>query len=76
MQVKANRLDRGFRKYQKEFEDKAISVLRSGWYVLGREVNAFEQEFAAYAGAKYCVGVGSGLDAFVLAVRALGIGRG
>ena len=75
-QVKANRLDRGFEKYQKEFEKKAIEVLRSGWYVLGKEVDAFEREFAAYAGTKYCVGVGSGLDALWLAVRALGIGEG
>lgn len=75
MQIKANRLDRGFQKYQKEFEAKALEVLRSGWYVLGKEVNSFEQEFAAYTGAEYCVGVGSGLDALWLAVRALGIGR-
>lgn len=76
MHIKANRLDRAFQKYQKEFEDKAISVLRSAWYVLGKEVSAFEQEFAAYTGAKYCVGVGSGLDALELAIRALGIGQG
>lgn len=76
MQVQANRLDRGFGKYQDEFEKKALEVLRSGWYVLGREVSAFEQEFAAYTGAQHCVGVGSGLDALILAVRALGIGRG
>lgn len=76
MQVKANRLDRGFEKYQKEFEAKALDVLRSGWYVLGKEVSAFEQEFAAFTGAQYCVGVGSGLDALWLAVKVLGIGQG
>ncbi len=73
--IKANRLDRGFQKYQTEFEQKALDVLRSGWYVLGREVSAFEGEFAAFTGAKYCVGVGSGLDALGLAIRSLGIGR-
>lgn len=76
LQVKANRLDRSFEKYQKEFEKKAVDVLRSGWYVLGKEVCEFEKEFAAFLGIEYCVGVGSGLDALQLAVRALGIGPG
>lgn len=76
MQIQANRLDRGFEQFQTEFETKALEVLRSGWYVLGEEVSSFEEEFAAYAGAKHCVGVGSGLDALILAVRALGIGAG
>lgn len=76
MQIMANRLDRGFIKYQQEFENKALEVLRSGWYVLGKEVSAFEEEFANYIGTKYCAGVASGLDALVLAFRALGIGKG
>lgn len=76
MQIKSNRLDRGFEQYSSEFENKALEVLRSGWYVLGKEVSLFEQEFAKFTGAKYCVGVGSGLDALVLAVRAMGIGFG
>jgi len=63
MKIMPNRLDRGFRQYQKEFENKAIEVLRSGWYVLGKEVSYFEQEFADYTGAKHCVGLGNGLDA-------------
>jgi len=76
MDIMTNRLDRGFYKYQKEFEDKAIEVLRSGWYVLGNEVKSFEEEFASWIGAKYCVGVGNGLDALWLAFRVLGIGEG
>lgn len=76
MRIKANRIDRGYEKYLDEFERKAIDILRSGWYVLGKECDSFEQEFAAYVGSKYCVGVGSGLDALWLAVRALGIGQG
>ena len=72
----ANRLDRGFFKYQEEFEKKAVEVLRSGWYVLGKEVSSFEEEFAEYIGTKYCAGVGNGLDALILAFRALGIGKG
>lgn len=74
--IMQNRLDRGFYKYQEEFEAKALEVLRSGWYVLGREVEAFEKEFAAYAGARYCVGLASGLDALWIAFRLLGIGAG
>lgn len=71
-----NRLDRGYFKYQNEFEEKALEVLRSGWYVLGKEVEAFENEFAAYLGVKYCVGVASGLDALWMAFRLLNIGKG
>lgn len=71
-----NRLDRGYFKYQSEFEGKALEVLRSGWYVLGKEVSSFENEFAEYTGAKYCVGVASGLDSLWIAFRVLGIGSG
>lgn len=74
--IMPNRLDRGFYKYQQEFESKAIEVLRSGWYVLGKEVRCFEEEFARYTGAKYCVGLASGLDALWIAFRILGIGAG
>ena len=48
MKIMPNRMDRGFYRYQEEFEQKAVEVLRSGWYVLGREVSSFEEEFAAY----------------------------
>ena len=74
--IMPNRLDRGFYQHQEEFEKKAIEVLRSGWYVLGNEVNNFEKEFADYVGAKYCVGLASGLDALWIALRILGIGEG
>lgn len=76
MKIMPNRLDRGFYMYQEEFEAKATEVLRSGWYVLGQEVQSFEKEFAAYTGAKYCVGLASGLDALWIAFRVLGIGEG
>lgn len=76
MEIMPNCLDRGFYLYQKEFEDKALEVLRSGWYVLGNEVKSFEEEFATYVGAKYCVGLASGLDALWMAFRILGIGKG
>ncbi len=76
MKIMPNRMDRGFCMYQKEFEDKALEVLRSGWYILGKEVSSFEEEFAAYTGAKYCVGLASGLDALWIAFRLLKIGIG
>lgn len=76
MRIKCNVLDRQFGMYQQEYEEAALRVLRSGWYVLGKEVEQFEQEFAAYTGRKYCVGLNSGLDALIMSVRALGIGAG
>lgn len=51
-------------------------VMDSGWVVLGPEVEAFEAEFAAYCNVQYCVGVGNGLDALTLCLRAAGIGAG
>ena len=76
MKIMPNRLDRGFQLYQEEFEKKALEILRSGWYVLGREVSSFEEEFAAYTGGKHCIGLASGLDALWIAFRVLGIGKG
>lgn len=76
MKIMQNRMDRGFLQYQKEFESKALEVLRSGWYVLGKEVCSFEEEFAAFTGGKYCVGLASGLDALWIAFRLLNIGKG
>ena len=49
-------------------------VLDSGWYILGNEVKQFEQEFADYCEAKHCIGVGNGLEALHLILRAYGIG--
>lgn len=72
-QIMPNRMDRDFFTHQKEYEEAALQVLRSGWYVLGENVTKFEEEFAQYLGIKYCVGVASGLDALWIAFRALGI---
>ncbi|RKI43900.1 DegT/DnrJ/EryC1/StrS family aminotransferase [bacterium D16-51] len=76
MEIHCNRLDRGFELYKEEFERKALEVLASGWYVLGNELNSFEQEYAEYLGVGYCVGVASGLDALKIAIHLLGIGSG
>jgi dTDP-3-amino-2,3,6-trideoxy-4-keto-D-glucose/dTDP-3-amino-3,4,6-trideoxy-alpha-D-glucose/dTDP-2,6-dideoxy-D-kanosamine transaminase len=51
-------------------------VIARGWFVLGPEVEAFEQEFGAYCGVAHCIGVASGTDALELALRGLGIGPG
>lgn len=51
-------------------------VLESGWYVLGAECKKFENEFADYCGAKYCVGVGNGTDALEIAIKALDLRAG
>ena len=59
-----------------ELDDAWRRVRDSGWYVLGAEVEAFEREWAAYCGARWCVGVGNGLDALELALRALDVGPG
>ena len=74
--IMPNNLKRGFEQYQDEFEQKALEVLRSGWYILGNEVKEFEKEFASYVGAKHCVGLANGLDALWIAFRILGIGPG
>ena len=59
-----------------ELREAFERVLDSGWYILGHEVEQFEREFAGYCGAGHCVGVGNGLDALHLIVRAYGIGSG
>ncbi|WP_348798951.1 DegT/DnrJ/EryC1/StrS family aminotransferase [Flavobacterium adhaerens] len=52
--------------YEVEFQEKLKSILESGWYILGNEVQEFENNFAQYCNAKHCIGVGNGLDALVL----------
>ena len=51
-------------------------VYTASWYIEGKEDEAFEKAFAEYCSSKYCVGVGNGLDALMLALKALGIGQG
>ncbi len=69
-------LAREHARYQTEIEGAALRVLRSGHYILGPEVDAFERAFATYCGAKHCVGVSNGSDAIVVALQALGVGPG
>jgi len=65
-----------YREQRSELDAAYRRVMESGWYVLGQEVEAFEQEFAAYCGVGHCVGVGNGLDALHLILRAMEIGPG
>jgi dTDP-4-amino-4,6-dideoxygalactose transaminase len=65
-----------YRDAKSEIDAAVARVLGSGWYILGREVAEFETEFAATLGLGHAVGVANGTDALVLALRALGIGRG
>jgi len=76
MNIMPNNLGRQYHLHAEEYEKKAIEVLRSGWYILGKEVAEFEKEWAAYIGAKHCVGLASGLDALWMSFRILGIGKG
>jgi dTDP-4-amino-4,6-dideoxygalactose transaminase len=59
-----------------EMDEAYRRVMESGWYILGKEVEAFEQEFADYCGVRHCIGVGNGLDALHLILRGMGIGAG
>lgn len=74
--IPCNDSKRLFNKYKKEFEQVALDVLRSGWYVLGSNVQEFEKEFAESIGSKHCVGVDNGTNAIKLGIQALGIGPG
>ena len=61
---------------REEIEAAVLGSLRSGWYVGGDVVEAFERDFAGYTGTGHCIGVGNGLDALHLALLAMGVGPG
>lgn len=69
-----------FEAMHNEIHDEVVAklarVYENNWFIQGREVEAFEQEYADYCGVKYCVGCGNGLDALFLPLKALGIGTG
>ena len=74
--IMPNNLGRQYSLHSEEYKKKASEVLDSGWYILGKEVSAFEDEWAHYIGSKYCVGLASGLDALWISFRLLNIGKG
>ena len=65
-----------YHELQLEVDAALQRVMKSGWYVLGPELEAFEAEFSAYCGAEHCIGVGNGLDALKLVLQAMDIGSG
>ena len=61
---------------QKEIDRAVKRTLQRGWFVLGENVERFEEEFAQYCGVRYGIGVGNGLEALQISLMALGIGKG
>lgn len=75
--IPINDLSRGYNLYRQEYEAKVIEILRSGWYILGKEMMSFEDEYAkALSEDCYCAGVDNGLDAILLGLMASGIEPG
>lgn len=66
----------GYLEHREEIDAAVRRVMESGRYILGEEVRAFEREFAAYTGRAHAIGVASGTDALVLALKGMGVGRG
>ena len=64
------------RELDKELRAAFDRVFASSWYIEGKEDEAFEKAFAEYCGTKYCIGVGNGLDALVMILKAMDIGEG
>jgi dTDP-4-amino-4,6-dideoxygalactose transaminase len=69
-------LQASYLELKDELDAAYHKVMDSGWYILGEEVESFEKEFAEYCDVKYCIGVGNGLDALHLIIRAMDIGLG
>jgi dTDP-4-amino-4,6-dideoxygalactose transaminase len=64
------------RPFFKEYQESFAKTLESGWFILGSNVAEFEKEFAVYVGSPHCVGLASGLDALILALKALDLPEG
>jgi dTDP-4-amino-4,6-dideoxygalactose transaminase len=76
MKIPFNDFVSPYRELKADLDCAYARFMESAWYVLGKEVEAFENEYAAYCGTKYCIGVGNCLDAMHLVLRAWGIGKG
>lgn len=76
MRIPFLELKPAYHELRDELDDAYRRVMESGRYILGREVEGFEHEYAHYCETRYCIGVGSGLEALALILRAYGIGQG
>jgi dTDP-4-amino-4,6-dideoxygalactose transaminase len=76
MKIPFNDFISSYEELKSELDEAYARFMQSGWYILGKEVEAFEQEYAAYCGTRFCVGVGNCLDAMHLVLRAWGIAQG
>ncbi len=76
MHVPFGNLKRHYQEIAAEVEPAVRQVLEGGWYILGAEVRALEDEFAAFCGVRHAIGVASGTEALQLALVALGVGPG
>ncbi|WDE95964.1 DegT/DnrJ/EryC1/StrS family aminotransferase [Lentisphaera profundi] len=74
--VKFNNFDRQYQALEDEIDMALKKVLKSGWYILGKELSSFEKSLASYVGTKYAVGVASGTDALILSLMCIGLGPG
>ncbi|HLP18309.1 MAG TPA: aminotransferase class I/II-fold pyridoxal phosphate-dependent enzyme, partial [Bacteroidota bacterium] len=62
--------------FMSEYKEALARVLESGWFVLGKSVKTFEEEFARFTTTNHCIGVANGLDALILSLKALSFERG
>ena len=76
MSVPFLELGAAYKELQFEIESAMLTSMRSGWYILGPDVEVFESDFAAYCNSSHCVGVANGLDALQLALCAMDVGPG
>lgn len=76
MKIPLVNLQRQHEAFRAEIREAMDRVVDGGDFILGREVTAFENEFAAYCRAKHCIGVGNGLDALTISLKAIGVGPG
>ncbi len=74
--IKMGDFQREYTSLKAEIDDAVQRVLNSGWYILGKESEEFEKEFAEYIGTDYAIGVNSGTDALLISMMAMGIGIG
>lgn len=74
--IRSVNLKRRYRVYKEEIERAICLVLKNGWFILGKELEKFENNYSRFLGVKYAVGVNSGTDAIFLGLKALGISTG